>query len=108
MHDDDDWFEPAETRSSIVTDWGNNMLRFAMLFGVCAIAVALFAAPLLDRTSSRIASELNNPGIDFSTRTAATPHRSTYTLHRSVLQRSPTSVCVVHANGARTGDCGLK
>lgn len=108
MHDDDQWFGPAETKTSRVTDWGNGLLRVSLLFGVCAVAIALFAAPLLDRTSTRIASQLNNPGIDFTTTTASTPRQSTYTMHRSVLQRSPSAVCIIHANGTRTGDCSAR
>ena len=107
MRDDDGWFEPPETRSSTMINWGNSMLRVTMLFGVCAIAIALFAVPLLDRTSARIASELNNPGIDFTT-TASTPRRTTYTVHRSVLQRSPSAACIIYADGRRSGECGVR
>lgn len=76
-----------------------------MLFGVLAVALALFAAPYLDRSSERLAADRGNPGIDYLT-TASTPQqRSTYTMRRSVLQTSPSAVCIIHANGARTGDC---
>lgn len=105
MNDDTDWFEPLEPRQSTLFDWGNNMLRATMLFGVLAVALALFAAPYLDRSSQRLAADRGNPGIDYLT-TASTPQqRSTYTMRRSVLQTSPSAVCIIHANGARTGDC---
>lgn len=105
MDDDKVWFEPIESRRSIVFDWGNNMLRATLLFGVLAVALAMFATPYLDRSSQRLAADRGNPGIDYLT-TASTPQqRSTYTMRRSVLQASPSAVCVIHANGARTGDC---
>lgn len=105
MNDDTNWFEPLEPRQSTLFDWGNNMLRATMLFGVLAVALALFAAPYLDRSSQRLAADRGNPGIDYLT-TASTPQqRSTYTMRRSVLQTSPSAVCIIHASGARTGDC---
>lgn len=105
MQDDNQWYAPIERKQSAVFDWGNNMLRATLLFGVLAIAVALFAAPYLDRSSARIAADRSNPGIDFMT-TASTPQRrSTYTMRRSVLQNSPNAVCIIHANGVHSGDC---
>ena len=105
MQDDTDWFEPIEPKTSPLFDWGNNLLRATMLFGVLAAALAMFATPYLDRSSKRVAMERANPGIDFMT-TASTPqHRSTYTVRRSVLQSAPDAVCIIHSNGARSGDC---
>ena len=98
MLDDDDWTEPAPARASRLIDWSNNALRGAMLFGVLAVAVALFLTPILDRGSRTLA------GIDPMT-TASTPASTTYTLRRSVLQRSPSAVCVIRADGHRSGDC---
>jgi len=37
--------------------------------------------------------------------TNSTRFRGTYTEHRSVLQASPHSVCIIRANGMRSGDC---
>ena len=84
-------------------DWSNSALRISMLFGVFAVAMALFVAPFLDGASTRLAAN-GGAGIDFTT-TASTPNRSVYTMRRSVLQRSPTSVCIIHQNGTRSGDC---
>ena len=109
MQDDTDWFEPIEPKTSQQTsqlfDWGNNLLRATMLFGMLAAALAMFAAPYLDRSSKRIVMERTNAGIDFTT-TASTPQqRPTYTVRRSVLQDAPNAVCIIHANGARSGYC---
>lgn len=105
MQDDNDWFAPIEPKQSQFIDWGNNMLRATMLFGVLAAALAMFAAPYLQRSGQWVADDRANPGIDFMT-TASTPQQqTTYTMRRSVLQTSPTAVCIIHANGVHTGDC---
>jgi len=105
MSDDNQWYAPVEPKRSAVLDWGNSLLRATLLFGVLAVAVAMFATPYLDRSSARIAADRSNPGIDFMT-TASTPQqRSAYTMRRSVLQNSPNAVCIIHANGTQTGDC---
>lgn len=101
MLEEYDWNELNPAHRSRLIDWSNNALRSAMLFGVLAIAMALFATPLLDRGTRTFAGGL---GVDPIT-TASTPQSRTYTIRRSVLQRSPSSVCVIHANGARSGDC---
>ncbi len=82
-------------------DWSNGAIRASMLFGVLAIAMALFVTPLLDRGARNLTGAA---GIDMIT-TASTPNRSSYTVRRSVLQPSPASVCIIRADGTRSGDC---
>lgn len=85
---------------------GMGALRLTLLFGSAAVAMALILTPLAERhisdgPSSRSAM---SPGIDFMT-TSSTRYRGTYTEHRSVLQPSPSSVCIIRDNGMRSGDC---
>lgn len=105
MFDDGDWLnEPTRNRSMF--DFGNGVLRGTMLFGVLAVALGLFAAPLLDRaTGGPQSASLRSNGIDYTT-TATTPTVRTYTMRRSILQESPNAVCIITADGRQTGDCG--
>ena len=107
MDDDAYWFEPVEPNKRQRFDWGNGAVRFAMLFGVLGMALALFATPFLDRSSMQLAVRDAPYGIDFMT-TASVPRQQEpeiYTKRRSVLQSSPTSVCVIRSDGTQTGDC---
>lgn len=101
MLNEDDWGMSATGRSRML-DWSNGALRGAMLFGVLAIALALFTVPLLNRGDTVIA---NRGGIDMMTTGSTAQQHGTYTLRRSVLQRSPSSVCIIHADSTRSGDC---
>lgn len=87
----------------------NRTLRNALIFGGTAVALGLFAAPLLDR------SNMSNQSYDFpagnvdpfttaSTRPSSTRQRS-YTIRRSVLQKNPVAKCIIQSNGAASGDC---
>ncbi|MBO6640098.1 MAG: hypothetical protein JJ920_19540 [Roseitalea sp.] len=105
MHDDNQWYAPIEPKQSATLDWGNNLLRATLLFGVLAVAVGMFAAPYLQNSSARLAADRSQPGIDFMTTASTRQQRSTYTMRRSVLQNSPNAVCIIHANGIRSGDC---
>lgn len=105
MFDDGDWLnEPANGKP--VFNFGNGVLRGTMLFGVLAVALGLFVAPLLDRaTNGTQSATLRANGIDYTT-TASTPSTRTYTKRRSILQESPSSVCIITADGRYTGECG--
>lgn len=105
MEDDAYWFEPDKPIKRQGFDWANGAVRFAMLFGVLGMALALFVTPLLDRASTQIATRGAPYGIDFTT-TGSVPSPSTiYTKRRSVLQSSPSAVCIIRADGTRLGDC---
>ncbi|MEM1378322.1 MAG: hypothetical protein AAGG69_13130 [Pseudomonadota bacterium] len=87
-------------------DWTSGPLRVTMLFGGCAVALALLAVPLLQ--SDRSASFVNNitsPGIDYTATGTPANRGESYVIRRSVLQPSPQSSCIIRANGIRTGDC---
>lgn len=80
-------------------------LRVALLFGSAAIALALVAAPILDRNARPRGAELALSGLDMMSTGATHRPASTYVIRRSVLQGSPSAICVIHADGARSGDC---
>ena len=106
MHDDRDWAEIRPQTASAFSEAGQGMLRITLLFGSFAVAIALFLTPLLDRSSeTNFAGSPIYAGIDrTATGTVRTGSRQ-YTLRRSVLQASPGGMCIIHSNGARTGDC---
>lgn len=104
MSDELEWAKIRKPKPSSVSEAGSSALRIALLFGGLAIAMGLFVAPLLDRNSEdRLFA---NFGVDPIT-TASTPGKksSTYIIRRSVLQSTPASKCIVHANGTAVGDC---
>lgn len=85
---------------------GMGALRFALLFGSAAVALALILTPMAERhiSAGPPAQSAMTPGLDFLT-TGSTRYRGTYTERRSVLQPSPNSVCIIRDNGMRSGDC---
>ncbi|UVK40339.1 hypothetical protein LHFGNBLO_001795 [Mesorhizobium sp. AR10] len=97
---DKDWDSIRPDRSR-AADAGMGILRLTLLFGSAAVALALIATPLLD---SQMRSQSSRDGLDTMS-TGSIGHRDTYTLRRSVLQPQPSSICVIRANGTRSGDC---
>lgn len=105
----DEWdYEPAPRRRAL-SGAGTGAVRFALLFGSAAAALALILTPLLDRQgTTRMAA--GSPGIDWTTTgsvapRAAGPRGDSYVLRRSVLQTMPGAVCIIRADGTMTGDC---
>lgn len=99
----DDWDSIRPERSSRAVEAGMGLLRITLLFGSVAIALALIAVPLLDNDNRQFA-RAGFAGIDTMS-TGSIERGGTYTIRRSVLQSSPESVCVIRANGRRSGDC---
>jgi hypothetical protein len=82
---------------------GMGVLRITLLFGSAAVALALIVTPFLaSQTRQQFARD--QFGVDAMT-TGSINRQNIYTLRRSVLQSSPDSICIIHANGARNGDC---
>jgi hypothetical protein len=102
MFGNDEWEKFRSEHGSLLDIVQGGAIRIALLFGSVAIAIALLLTPMLDR-ETRMA-RINTLGID-NTVTGSVPMQGIYTLHRSVLQNSPNAVCVIHFDGARTGDC---
>lgn len=100
---DRDWdsIRPDHTR---VVDAGMGLLRLTLLFGSAAVALALLAAPFLDSHVRSQFARSDIPGLDL-TSTGTIGRSGTYTIRRSVLQPSATSVCLIRADGRRSGDC---
>ena len=87
---------------------GFGALRAALLFGSTAVALALIATPLLDRNTRNQDAVVRLAAEDLDTTvTGSVPQTNAgrYTVHRSVLQSSPTAVCIIRDNGSRVGDC---
>ncbi|MBN9066146.1 MAG: hypothetical protein BGN87_10615 [Rhizobiales bacterium 65-79] len=103
MFGDSDWEKFLAERGPLLEIVQSGAIRIALLFGSTAIAIALLLAPVLDR-ETRVAGVNALPGIDRMV-TGTVPTGKIYTLHRSILQDTPSSVCVIHFNGVRTGDC---
>lgn len=95
MRTDDDWngsqpgFAPG------------GAIRLALIFGSVAVALGLVIAPLAE---DRLMRKAGADGLDFMSTGSIGADRS-YTVRRSVLQSTPESVCIIRANGARSGDC---
>ena len=101
MTPENDWEKIRPQRAPLFGAAGIGMLRFALLFGSAAVALALILAPMADRYSKSQIAGLE--GLDF-TATGSIGDGAGYTIRRSVLQE-PGSVCIIRANGQRSGDC---
>ena len=103
MHPENEWDQIRKPGTSLLAGAGMGILRIALLFGSVAVALALIIALLAENyTTARLTD--TSPGVDM-TRTGSIDPRNSYTLRKSVLQTSPDSVCVIRANGTRSGDC---
>lgn len=106
MRDDRDWAEIRPHHGSTVSEAGQGMLRITLLFGSLAVAIALFLTPLLDRTGrSDITASIAYGGLDRTATGTVRNRVDQYTIRRSVLQNSPSSMCIIHSNGRKSGDC---
>ena len=82
-------------------------LRFALIFGAAAIALALFVTPFAERQARALIAS-GPSGLDTMSTGSISSDRGgggAYTIRRSVLQSTPQSVCIIRNNGSRTGDC---
>lgn len=103
MRGDNPWNSDEQANESVFGIAGMGILRFALLFGSAAIALALILAPIVDSQARQFAGA-GSAGVDRMS-TGSVPTGGRYTIRRSVLQNSPNSICVIHDNGARTGNC---
>lgn len=100
---DSDW-NPGRRRGSAAARAGMGMLRIALLFGTAAVALSLFATSWLASRTSDQWSHTGQGGLDLTT-TGSIQRGGTYTVRRSVLQSTPSAVCIIRADGTRSGDC---
>lgn len=84
---------------------GMGTLRVALLFGSVGVALALILTPLMERRMDKAA--YRGAGVDsFKTGSISdAQRRQTYTMRRSVLQSSPQALCIISADGSRSGAC---
>lgn len=110
----DDWDDARNDGRWPAMSSGYGILPVTLLFGAAAVALALLLTPFLESQTERMALASYPPGLDMmATGTvggrdaAGFGQRDTgeYVVRRSVLQPSPASVCIIRANGMRTGDC---
>ena len=101
---DREWDSIRPDRSFRAADAGMGILRVTLLFGSAAVALALIAVPVLDKQTRSSSRDAVANGLDTMS-TGSIGSRATYTLRRSVLQPLPSSICVIRANGKRSGDC---
>lgn len=105
MFDDSEWEKIRENGSARIESAGMGALRITLLFGSAAVALALIVAPIVDNsTRARFAESGYSGGVDRFT-TGSISQRRQYTIRRSVLQKSPASICIIRGDGVRTGDC---
>ena len=97
LHEDDD----SEAAASLTA---SRLVRSALLFGAVAVALALILTPAAERRVEALAAT-GGPGIDRMSTGSIQPSATSYTIRRSVLQSTPNAVCIIRANGVRTGDC---
>jgi hypothetical protein len=99
MAGDNDWDGGRAARA--FTSGGVSILRLTLLFGSAAVAFALILTPMADNFSRSRESPF---GID-TMQTGSIGRETSYTIRKSVLQPSPSSICVIRSDGQRVGDC---
>lgn len=103
MQPNEEWDLIRPERPSMLGSAGMSAVRVALLFGSAAAALALVLAPVADTyTRPQFAQGLD--GVDRMA-TGSIKRARDYTIRRSVLQPTPTSVCVISSSGLQTGEC---
>ncbi len=101
-----EWEGPRAGRAGVIGGVGMGALRVALLFGLAAVGLALILTPMAENQVEKMAYSSYSSMLDpMPTGTVGQRTTGTYTVRRSVLQPSPSSVCIIRNNGMRTGDC---
>jgi len=104
MNGEADWNLVRGERGGLLGAAGVGILRATLLFGSAAVALALVLAPIADNQSRQFTSGYGN--VDrMSTGSVGRPQNG-YTIRRSVLQESPSAICIIRSDGSRSGNCG--
>jgi hypothetical protein len=104
MNSENEWDVARPSRGWLAGGAGAGILRITLLFGSAAVALALILAPIAESQSDGyVAQSAFGDGVDRTV--TGSIGKGSYTVRRSVLQASPDSVCVIRANGTRSGDC---
>lgn len=83
----------------------NGALRIALLFGSAAVAFALILTPIIDRGAGNVVGQRGMSAELDRIATGSTGRAGEYTIRRSVLQTSPTAVCIISKDGRQAGEC---
>lgn len=107
MVDEDFWNAVRTNERQSGKSQKSGVLNIALLFGTAAIALSLILTPMLAGTSSkpRLAfkpDEFDN--ITTGSIRSDAPGAKRYTIRRSVLQKTPGSVCIISGDEAG-GNC---
>jgi hypothetical protein len=107
MNPEADWQSIRGDRGSVLGIAGIGILRITLLFGSAAVALALILAPIADSQTRQF---VGGAGDGLDRMPTGSIGRSgaagSYTIRRSVLQVSPSAICIIRDNGTRSGDCG--
>ena len=104
-HSDDEWDSIQEAHEPGLKEAGSGALRITLLFGSVAVAFALFLVPILNRNDAfPFGSRFSGQSLDRMS-TGSISKSNAYVVRKSVLQSSPNSICVIRANGGKSGDC---
>ncbi len=95
-----------EAEEQLSFNWiESGALRVALLFGSVAVAFALILTPIIDRgAGSVMAKRAVSTELD-RIATGSVSDNKVYTIRRSVLQSSPSAVCVISQDGVQRGSC---
>ncbi|MEM0899759.1 MAG: hypothetical protein AAGI92_07385 [Pseudomonadota bacterium] len=102
MYDGDEWDLIREHRERSRSK-SQFALRLIALTCAGVAALALVAVPFIDGEADRRIAR--GSGVDPITTATVRSSSEVYTVRRSVLQPSPTDVCIIRANGTFEGRC---
>src|SRR5262245_35322126 len=106
MVDDEFWRAVQEKDLVVSQSRRTGALNLSLLFGTAVIALTLILTPMLSSKSTT--KVLANAPIDYDNiSTGSIPKDSSspkrYTVRRSVLQEMPGAVCIIDADGGKSG-----
>ena len=103
---EEDWDAVRGVRGWPSGATGTGLLRITLLFGSGMVALALILVSIVDsQTRDYAAGERAPYGLDDTVTGSIGGSGKVYTIHRSVLQPSRDSICVIHHDGTREGEC---
>ena len=103
MDSEAEWQSVRGDRGTIFGIASMGILRITLLFGSAAVALELILAPIAESQTRQLVQ--GGDGLDRMSTGSISPSNG-YTIRRSVLQDSPTAICIIRDDGSRSGDCG--
>ncbi|MBL3683969.1 hypothetical protein F2981_01930 [Sinorhizobium meliloti] len=103
---DEDFWRTVQDKDLVTSQSRRTgVLNLSLLFGTAVIALTLILTPMLSSKSDK--RMLANTPIDYDNiSTGSIPSGGAakrYTVRRSVLQEMPGAVCIIDADGSRSG-----